>query len=200
MNPLRLITSLFIVALASLMASIRQTASRVETAVFGNAAVASTTAVHAAVTDNGAQQVVTTGITNPPTPRTITATTGGTVANATAVKVKVEGTNANGEVITEELPAFTAGSASTKEGVKAFATVTKITIPANGTAVTTSIGFGNVLGFPCVLPRDTVVAAYLNGVREATRPTVTTGAKAEECTVKLNSAPNGTPILVDFYR
>lgn len=200
MKPIRLFSSLFIVALASLMATVRQTAARVETAVFGSPANASTTGVHAAIVDNGTQQVITTGIAQLTTPRTITVTAGGTATDIKAIKVKVEGTNANGESISEEIGPFTVDTAGTKEGTKAFKTVTKITVPAHdGTGATTAVGFGNVLGFPVTLSRDTVVAAYLNGVREGTRPTVVVGAKIEACTVKLNSALNGTPVLVDFY-
>lgn len=183
------------------MSLVRPTASRVETAVLGSPKAASTTAVHAAVTDNGAPQVVTTGITNPTVPRVLTVTAGGTAADIKPIKVKVEGTNAGGEKISEEIGPFTENTAGTVEGKKAFATVTKITIPAHdGTGATTAVGTANILGFPCALPRDTIVAAFLNGVRESTRPTVTFGAKEEETTVKLNSAPNETPILVDFYR
>src|SRR4051812_29897479 len=75
------------------------------------ATVASTTGIHAAVTDNGAQQVITTGITQPSAPRNITATAGGTAGDIKAVQVVVTGTNVAGEVISETLPAFTVDTA-----------------------------------------------------------------------------------------
>jgi len=167
----------------------------------GSPALGTTTAVHAAVTDNGDDQVVTTGITNPDVARNITATAGGTTANITAVQVIVAGTDVFGNVVTETLPAFTAATAGTVTGSKAFATVTSITIPANGTGVTTAIGVGSKLGLPARLNTDTVLNAYLNGVRESTRPTVAFDAtNASGNTVTLNSALNGNPVLVDYYQ
>ena len=172
--------------------------SHVYSMSLGSPAAASTTAVLAAVTDNGSQQVITTGITNPDVPRNITATAGGTSANITAVQVVVAGTDIDGLPITETLPAFTAATAGTVSGAKAFRTVTSITIPHNGTGVTTAIGKGTAVGLNRRLSRDTVVNAYLNGVRETTRPTVAFSATASSGnTVILNSTLNGTPVIVD---
>lgn len=166
----------------------------------GSPALGTSTAVHAAVADTGATQNITAGITSPDVPRNITATPGGTTANVTAVQVTITGTDAAGKVITETLPAFTAGAATAVTGNKAFATVTSISQPACGTAVTIAYGVGSKLGLPQALPRDTVLNAYLNGVREATRPTVTTDS-ANLCnnTAVLNSALNGSPVIVDYY-
>lgn len=182
--------------------SIRATASRVETANLGSPKNASTTGVHAAVTDNGAEQKVKTGITNPATPRNITATAGGTAGDIKPIQVTVIGTNANGETIEETLPAFTENTAGTVEGSKAFKTVTEIKIPKHdGEGATTAIGYGNKLGLGIKLSRDTIVAAFLNGVREGTRPTVAVSSSAVESnTVKLNSNPSETQVLIDFYR
>jgi hypothetical protein len=57
-----------------------------------------------------------------------------------------------------------------------------------------------VLGFPVKLNRNTVIAAYLNKVKEGTAPTVVIGTTVDGCTIKLNSALNGESVLVDFYR
>lgn len=167
----------------------------------GSPALGTTTAVHAAVTDNGSQQVVTTGITNPPTPRNITATAGGTAGDIKAIQVIVAGTNEEGISITETLPAFTVDTAGTVVGSKSFATVTSITIPAHdGTGATTAIGLGAKLGLGERLTRNSVHSAYLNGVREGTAPTVVADAtNLEGNTVQLNSALNGNPVVVDFY-
>lgn len=166
----------------------------------GSPAVGATTAVHAAVTDNGAQQVVTTGITNPPTPRNITATSGGTAGDIKAIQVTVAGTNAEGVAISEVLPVFTADSATTVVGNKAFATVTSYTIPAHdGVGATTALGTGAKLGLGVRLTRNSVSGAYLAGVREGTPPTVAVSSTAiESNTVTLNSALNGTAVVVDF--
>ncbi len=163
------------------------------------AATASTTGVHAAVTDNGAQQVVTTGITNPPAPRNVTATAGGTAGDIKAIQVVVAGTNINDEAITETLPAFTVDTAGTVQGNKAFKTVTSITIPAHdGTGATTAIGFGDKLGLPDLRDHNTTLFAFLNKVLEGTAPTVVVDSdELEKNTVDLNSALNGS--AVDVY-
>ena len=163
-----------------------------------NATAANTTGIHAAVTDTGAQQVVTTGIIQPSVPRCITATAGGTGANITAVQVIITGTNYANQVITETLPAFTAATPGTVSGSKAFKTITSITIPANGAGVTTAIGFSEKLGMPYKLAHNTVLNAYLNNAKEGTAPTVTVdSANIENNTFDLNSALNGS--VVDIY-
>lgn len=163
-----------------------------------SAAVASTTGVHAAVTDNGAQQVVTTAITNPPGGRNLTATAGGTAADIKAIQVTVAGTR-NGAAISETLPAFTVDTAGTVTGAKCFDTVTSITIPAHdGTGATTAVGFGNKFGIPDKLAHNTVLNAYLGNTKEGTLPTVTTSTTALESNgFTLNSTPNGT--VIDLY-
>ena len=154
------------------------------------ATAAVTDGIHSAIVDTGAQQIITTGITNPSVPRNITATAGGTAGDIKAIQVIIEGTNYADEVITETLPAFTVDTAGTVTGNKAFKTVTNITIPAHdGTGATTAIGFGEKLGLPYKLVHNTVLAAYLNNVKEATAPTVTTSATAlESNTIDLDSA------------
>lgn len=165
-----------------------------------SATVASTTGIHAAVTDNGAQQVVTTGITQPSVPRNITATAGGTAGDIKAIQVIVAGTNYADEAITETLPAFTVNTAGTVTGSKAFKTVTSITIPAHDdVGATTAIGFGEKLGLPDKLPTNTVLLASLGGTKEGTAPTVTTSTTAlESNTVDLNSALNSSEVAI-FY-
>lgn len=168
----------------------------------GSPAATSTTAIHAAVTDTGAQQVVTTGITQPDVPRNVTATAGGTSGDIKAIQVVVAGTNVDGVAISETLPAFTADTAGTVTGSKAFATITSITIPAHdGTGATTAVGTGSKLGLGDCLNRNSVVAAYLNGTKEGTAPTVAVSSSAVESnTVTLNSSLNGNPVIVDYIR
>lgn len=161
------------------------------------AAAASTTGVHAAHTDTGSQVVLTTGITNPPYPRNVSATAGGTAGDIKAIQVIVAGTNINDEAITETLPAFTVDTAGTVLGAKAFKTVTSITIPAHdGTGATTAIGFGDKIGLPDFLPfGNTVIAAAVGGTREATAPTVVADDnELEKNTVDPNSALAGTAV------
>jgi hypothetical protein len=165
----------------------------------GSPALGTATAVHAAIADTGAPQVVTTSITSPDVCRNITATPGGTTANVTAVSVIIAGTDIHGGAITETLPAFSAGAGTAVTGSKAFKTVTSITIPSNGSAVTTSIGVGSKLGLSKRLSRNSVLNAYLGGAKEGTAPTVATSATVNASnTVTLNSALNGTAVVVDF--
>lgn len=167
----------------------------------GSPAAADTDIIHAAVTDTGEEQTVTTGFTAPDVPRCVTATAGGTAADIADVQVIVHGTNAEGVAISETLPAFTENSAGTVTGSKAFRTVTSVVLPAHdGTAATTSIGTGEKVGLGHRLARNTILAAYLGGAKEGTPPTVAVSASAiESNTVDLNSALNGTEVIVDYY-
>ncbi|MFX8542932.1 hypothetical protein ABTM06_19600, partial [Acinetobacter baumannii] len=84
----------------------------------------------------------------------------------------------------------------------AFATVTSITLPAYASAGTERIrvGTGAKLGLPFSNSRDGIIHAHLAGVREATRPTVTFSATARELnTITLNSALNGSAVIVDYH-
>lgn len=163
------------------------------------AVAALTTGVHAAVTCNGSQQEITTAITNPGVPRSITATAGGTAGDIGAISVTITGTNILDEVITEVLPVFIVDTAATKEGNKAFKTVTSITIPAHdGTAATTAIGWGDKLGLPYMEEEIPCIAAYLNSVLEGTAAAITASLTAiDGNTIDLNSALNATK--VDAY-
>lgn len=157
------------------------------------AAAASATAVHAAFTLEAAAKEVTTGFTNPPTPRSLTVT--GNQAGV-AGNVVITGTNILDEVITETIVA--AGN-TTVEGAHAFKTVTKVKFPALvGAGDTISVGTGSKLGLPYKLSRNTVAKAYLANTVEGTAPTVTVSATViDSNTVDLNSALNGT--AVDVY-
>lgn len=178
------------------------TGVRVISKSLGSPAAASNTAVHAAVTDNGTEQTITTGITIPDVPRCVTATAGGTATDIGAIQVTVNGTNAAGAAISEVLPAFTVDTAGTVTGSKAFATVTSIVIPAHdGLGATTAIGTSDKLGLGAHLARNTVLAAFLAGTKEGTAPTVAVSASAlESNTVDLNSALNGGEVIVDYYQ
>lgn len=178
------------------------TGTRIISKSLGSPAAADVDVVLAAVTDDGEEATVTTGITNPDVPRCITATAGGTAGDIKAIQVTINGTDANGATITEDLPAFTVNTPGTVTGSKAFATVTSVVIPAHdGTGATTSIGVGDKLGLGVHLARNTVIAAYLAGAKEGTAPTVAVSASAlSSNTVDLNSALNGEEVIVDFYQ
>ena len=114
---------------------------------FDSPAAASTTGVHAAITDTGAAQTITTSITSPTIPRNISATAGGVAGDIKAISVTVTGTDYYGATQTEAIGPFTVNNAGTVYGSKAFATVTSIALPKHdGTGATTSIGWSDKLG------------------------------------------------------
>lgn len=113
--------------------------------------------------------------------------------------VVITGKNIAGEVITETIAL---NAANVVVGNKAFASVTSISLPKYAVANTERIriGVGSKIGLPAKLSRNTVLAAYLAGVKEATAPTVVVSAAAlESNTATLNSALNGTAVVLDYY-
>jgi len=170
----------------------------------GLPAVAAAAGLMAALTDDGAEAVVLAGnlLFQPEVPRNITATAGGTAADIGAIQVIVAGKNAEGQAITETLPAFTVNTAGTVAGAKAFAEITSVTIPAHdGTGATTSIGYGDVLGIGHKLARNTVLNAHLGNTLEGTAPTVVVSATVlESNTADLNSALNSTQVVLDLVQ
>jgi hypothetical protein len=165
----------------------------------GAVAVAKGTAnVHAAVADNGTQQTITTGFTNPAVPRNLRITWAATTNTDIkgGVQVYVEGTDWADQPINETSPVSTANTAGTVEMSKAFKTVTKAIIPAhNGTSVTTAIGWGDKLGLPYALPYGTALIAQRNYSREGTLPTIAFDANVlSNNTALFNSVPNGTDL------
>jgi hypothetical protein len=151
------------------------------------AAALGTGAVLAAVTDNGAQQVITTGINPLDRPRRITATSGGTAADIKAIQVVLAGLDALGNVISETLPVFTVNTATTVTGVKVFSKVTSVTIPAHdGTGATTAIG---AAGAPAVADADGILTAVTDtGVQQV----ITTGINQPEVPRIITATSGGT--------
>lgn len=132
----------------------------------------------------------------PDVPRNLTVK--GNDANVSG-DVVIEGVNEGGEAITETIAL---NGATLVAGDLAFKTVTQVTLPHYDTANTerVRVGLGGKLGLPVTLNRDTVVAAFLGGAREATRPTMAVDAAAlESNTATLNSALNGSEVIVDLY-
>jgi hypothetical protein len=130
--------------------------------------------------------------------RNVTVTQTATSTEDTNGTITIEGTDLAGESITETL---TPDAGVTVAGLKAFRTVTKAT-GAGWAAVAgadkITIGFGDVIGLPDLLPCNTVLLAAKGGVREATAPAVTASATVlAENTVDLNSALDGS--AVDIY-
>lgn len=113
--------------------------------------------------------------------------------------VVITGKNIAGETITETIAL---NGATVVAGNKAFASVTSISLPKYAVANTERIriGVGSKIGLPVPLNRNSVLAAFLGGVREATAPTVTFSASAVESnTVTLSSALAGSAVIIDYY-
>lgn len=179
------------------MGVIQGAQARIRSALFGatalgtNNAVLGDTAMVVALTT-----AVTVGITQPDVPRVLTVK--GNDANVTG-NVTIEGTNADGAEISEVIAL---NAANLVTGTKAFATVTRITLPHYAVANTerVRVGTGAKLGLPVCLTRNTVLRAFLGGALEAVAPTVTVDAdELEKNTVSLNSALNGSAVIVDLY-
>lgn len=163
--------------------------------IYSALATASTTGVHAAVTDTGVEQTITTEITDPDYPRVITATAGGTAADIKAIQVVVVGTNYANEAIAETLPVFTVNTAGSVTGTKAFKTITSITIPAHdSTGATTAIGFDKAVGIPYKLPHSTVIKAAL-GTTNDTGTITADSTDLEKNLFTASGTPNGAKDL-----
>lgn len=126
-------------------------------------------------------------------PRTLSVVTNKT--DTTSV-VKITGTDISGAVIDESL---TLNSSTPKAGLKAFATITKIDLPAKvDEAQTVTLAATNVLGMPYRLAHDTVLAMYLDDVKKTSSTEVKTDAAViSKNTIYLGTALDGT--AVDVY-
>jgi hypothetical protein len=126
-----------------------------------------TDAVMTSTAGKTSSQDITEDLVNPPCPRSLTVTAGGTAGDIKAGSVRVYGTNYADEEIYEDFT-FTADTAATKSGVKAFKTVTKVSIPAqDGTGCTFTVGTGSALGLPLKLASKPLFLASLNGSADA---------------------------------
>lgn len=169
---------------------------RLYTAVYKESpSAANPIGILAAVTDTGVEQTLTENLGTPDVPRTITATASGTATDIGAIVIVVEGLDVAGNEIVEALPAFTVDTAGTVEGTKAFASVTKITLPAHdGLGAATSFGWGNSLGLIHKLPFNTFLMAAFNGVRESVDPTVVVSPNLENNTITFDSTLDGSEV------
>lgn len=108
--------------------------------------------VHAAVTQTGSAQQITTAITNPAVPRNVTVT-GDADAEGT---VLIQGVTADGKVFdtTSSDESIVVSAGNTVQGNVPWAKITKITIPLDSsipTAGEISIGWGDKLGLSNVI-------------------------------------------------
>lgn len=157
-----------------------------------NAALGTTTKIHAAYTlDAVDPKVVTTNITNPDVPRNLTVT--GNQAGV-AGNVVIVGTNMADETITETI---VAANNTTVVGNKAFKTVTQITFPALvGAGDTISVGTGAKLGLPYKLKYACQVHnAIFNGADETIVAQAVSPTAVDGNTITLTNALDGVKDL-----
>ena len=143
--------------------------------------------------------VVTEFLAQPPYPRNLIITPGGTTADVKAGSITVTGTNIKNEVISEDF-AFLADASTATVGAKAFKTVTSVSIPAqDGAGATFDVGFGDKLGLPFMADENTVIQVVVDGVIETTAPAVVFDVdEIEKNTVDLNSALDGSIVEIIF--
>lgn len=165
------------------------------------------TAVLAATAGASTAQTVTTGITQPDVPRALSVTVGGTAAGVQSGSIIITGTNVEGKVITESFPAI-AGATGTLNGVKAFKSVTSVSIPPQvGTSATFAVGTRNILGIKHRLfNQNTTVkvysgtAVYQSALTLQGAPTVVANERDVELnTVAPATTPDGSTFLVIGY-
>lgn len=155
--------------------------------------------VHAAITmQDGVAQTITTGITQPKKPRTLSVTGGH--ADCAGV-VTIHGTNINDDPISESI---TQNGVNTVPGAKAFKHIDSIDIPARSSAntPTVTIGTTDAYGLPLCLPAAACLyATYHNGTLEGTPATVTVDSdEIEKNTADPNSASNAdhTQVFIGY--
>lgn len=154
----------------------------------------SATAVHAAVTLHATlPTVVTTGISNPDVPRTLTVK--GNQVNE-AGDVVIVGTDVNGVTISDTIALN--GTAEV-EGVKAFVTVTQITLPPRTTASdTVSVGYAKKFGMPQILKNVNYLLVKLFDAA-ADSGTLTLDADIAKNLFALDGTPNGSKVVDLVY-
>lgn len=155
----------------------------------------SATAVHAAIALGAAAQDVTTAITQPDVPRTVTVKGN---ASGIAGDVVITGTNIAGVAITDTIAL--SGTAEV-EGVKAFKTVTNIHLPikTNVSGDTVSVGIAKKIGVPHIVDNAAMVLVKLfNGSTDSGTLAVDAD-EIEKNLFALNGTPDGTKILDLYY-
>ena len=157
----------------------------------------SATAILAATLLTTAIQSITTGITNPDFPRLLSVTGGdGNVIG----DVTIVGTNIRGEVITDVIAA---SGTSTVAGVKAFKTVTSISLPvyASADTETISIGITDKLGLQSIPVSTTVISETTTNSADTGGAILTRDAdEIEKCvydpTTECNATANKTIVYI----
>jgi len=156
---------------------------------------ASATYVHVAIALTAAEQDVATAITNPDVPRTVTVK-----GNASGITgdVVITGTNVDGDVITDTIAL---NGATEVEGIKAFAEVTNIHLPAETHAGTdtVSVGAGNHFGLPEIVYNAAMLLVKLFNGSADTGTLAVDSDEVEKNLFAINGTPDGAKVLDLIY-
>lgn len=155
----------------------------------------SATFVHAAIPLTDEAQEITTAITNPDVPRTVTVKGN---ASGIAGNVVIHGTNAAGESITDTIAL---SGASEVEGVKAFQTVTQIDLPVETHAGTdtVSVGVAKKFGLPHIVDNAALLLVKLFDGSADSGTLAVDADEVEKNLFALNGTPDGSKTLDLYY-
>lgn len=158
-------------------------------------AAASATAVHAAIALTDAAQDITTAITDPDVPRTVTVKGN---ASGIAGNVVITGTNADGDEITDTIAL---SGSSEVEGVKAFVTVTNIHLPVETHAGTDTVSVGrkNKFGLPEIVYNAALLLVKLFNGSADTGTLAVDSDEVEKNLFAINGTPDGSKVLDLYY-
>jgi hypothetical protein len=159
-------------------------------------AAISATYVHAAVTLSAVTQSVTTNITSPDVPRTVTVKGN---ASGNAGNVVINGTNISGEVISDTIAL---SGTSEVEGIKAFATVTQIDLPVQTHAGTdtVSVGIAKKFGLPHIVYNAAcLLLALFNAAADTGGTLAVDEDEIEKNLYSCAGTPNGAKLLDLYY-
>ena len=157
----------------------------------------SATSVLAATLLTTAVQSVTTGITNPDFPRLLSVTGGD--GNVTG-NVTIVGTNIRGEAITDVIAS---NGTNTVAGVKAFKTITSISLPvyASADTETISVGITDKLGLQSIPVSTSVISETTTNQADTGGAVLTRDSdEVEKCvydpTTECNATANKTIVYI----
>jgi hypothetical protein len=145
-------------------------------------------------------KVITSFLAQPDVPRNIVVTPGGTTNDIAAGSVVIEGINVDGAAISENI-ALANNQSTAVVGNKAFAKISKITIPqGDGADATLDIGTGEKIGLIKCMDGDGFFIKGLSDGSALSGATVASNATAlESNTVIPDPAPNGSRKFTFLY-
>lgn len=172
-------------------------------------AAGTATAILAATNGAAAAQTVTSGISNPDVPRTLSVTPTANATGGNPMSIVVSGTNIEGKSISETF-IIPVGSTTIVNGTKAFKFVTSVAIPAQTLGLTITVGTTNKLGVNHRLfnQNTTVkvysataisVGDYTTFLLQAAPTVVSNERDVELNTVQPATTPNSTTFYVICY-